>query len=114
MKKNFGIILAIVFFSLFVLYGGFEVAKVALGPSLVITSPKDIDTVQDPVLTVSGKVKRAAYISINDRQIFADEKGSFRDRLLLLSGYNIISVKVKDRFGKEVSHQMSIYYSPTN
>lgn len=114
MKRNIGAISAIIFFSLFVLYGIFEVTKVTLGPSLTITSPKDLDTVYDPLLTVSGVTKRAAYLSINNRQIYADEKGVFLERLLLLPGYNIISISVKDRFEKEVVRQTSIYYSPTN
>lgn len=112
MKRNLGVIFAIIFLGLFVVYGGFEVAKVALGPSLSIFSPKNLDTVNDPLIVVSGNVKRAAFISIDDRQIFADEKGDFSESLLLLAGYNIITIKVKDRFGKETSKQMSIYYAP--
>ncbi|MES2059912.1 MAG: hypothetical protein V4438_02700 [Patescibacteria group bacterium] len=114
MKRNIGIILVITFFSLFVLYGIFEVAKVFLGPSLTITAPKNLDTVSYPIVPVSGHVSRAAYLTIDDRQIFADAGGNFMDRLLLLPGYNIIKVSVKDRFGKEVSQKISIYYSPAN
>lgn len=114
MKRNLGVILAIVFLGLFVAYGGFEVAKVALGPSLVVTSPKDLSTLNDPLVKVAGQVKRAAYITLNDRQIFADGNGNFGESLLLLPGYNIISIRVKDRFGKEASKRISIYYSPAN
>jgi len=114
MRRNIGVILAIIFLALFVIYGVFEVAKVALGPSLSVTSPKDLSTVNDPFIRVSGEIKRAAYISVNDRQIFADEKGDFSESLLLLPGYNIIEIVVKDRFDKEVSQRISIYYAPLN
>jgi hypothetical protein len=114
MKRNIGTILAFIFLVLFLLYGGFEVAKVALGPSLTVTSPKDLDTVHDPLVHLTGHVARAAYISVDDRQIFADESGMFTESLLLLPGYNIIKVKVLDRFGKEKSKQITISYVPSN
>ena len=114
MKRDTSIILTVSFLALFVIYGGFEVAKVVLGPSLYISSPRDLATVNDPLIDVEGKVKRAAFISINDRQIFADEKGDFKDRLLLLPGYNIIEVIVRDRFDKEVSREIRISYVPIN
>ena len=112
MKRSIGTIAAIIFFSLFAIYGLFEVAKVALGPSLTITSPKDIDTVSNALIDVSGRAVRAAYLTINDRQIFADPNGAFSDKLLLLPGYNIIEVKVKDKFGKEKSKRIAITYTP--
>ena len=114
MKRNLGVILASVFFLLFVLYGGFEAAKVVLGPSLTIISPKNLATLNKPLVTVSGKVLRAAYITIDDRQIFADQNGNIADRLLLLPGYNIITIKVRDRFGKEVSKRIELSYVPIN
>ncbi len=114
MKRNIGLISVTIFFSLFLIYALFEVAKVVRGPSLTITAPKDLDTVTYPIVPVSGIVSRAAYLSLDDRQIFADESGHFAESLLLLPGYNIISIKVKDRFGKEVSRNISIYYTPAN
>lgn len=112
MKKNIGIIAAIIFFSLFVIYSGFETIKVVLGPSLVITSPKKLETVHEPLITVRGTVKRAAFITVNDLQIFADTKGDFATELLVPAGYTIIKVVVRDRFGKEISEYIPLSYVP--
>ncbi|MDB5204844.1 MAG: seg [Candidatus Taylorbacteria bacterium] len=113
MKRNLRTIAIIIFFLLFVLYAGFETLKLFLGPSLVIDNPKDLSTVTDPSVTVSGKVKRVSYITLNDRQIFADTEGHFEDKLLLLPGYNIIEIAVRDRFNKEVDKTLKIWYSNT-
>jgi len=112
MKKNLGVIAAIIFFALFALYAGFETLKVVAGPSLTVTSPKDLATIRDSVLTIKGTVARAAFISINGRQIFADKNGYFEDELLLQAGYTIIRVSVKDRFDKEVTKDLHLTYVP--
>ncbi len=109
MKKNIRVIAVIVFFILFILYGAFETIKLFLGPSLVIDSPKNLETVNDPHITLKGTVKRVSYITVNDRQIFADISGNFEDKLLLLPGYNIIEVAVRDRFGKEKDQTLKIW-----
>lgn len=110
MKRNLRTITIIVFFVLFVLYTGFETSKLFLGPSLIIDTPKDLSTVTVPELTLSGHVARVSYITVNDRQIFADRSGYFEDKLLLLPGYNIIEVAVRDRFGKEMDKTLKIWY----
>jgi hypothetical protein len=112
MRKNIRVMSVIVFFVLFVLYAGFETVKLFLGPSLIVDSPKDLATISDPLITVSGTVKRVSYITINDRQIFADTEGKFSDKLLLQSGYNIIEVEVKDRFGKILREEIRVWLAP--
>lgn len=112
MKRNISVIFGLVFFGLFVLYAGFEAIKVALGPSLVVKTPSAYETVDDPLIRVSGQVKRAAYITVNDRQVFADLDGNFSVELLLPPGYSIIEVAVRDRFDKEVVRHISLVYEP--
>jgi len=113
MKRNPRTAIAIFFFTLFILYGLFETSKLFLGPSLVINIPKDLATVSDPLLTVSGEVARVSYITINDRQVFADTSGLFEDKLLLSPGYNIIEIAVRDRFDKEIDKTMRIWLAPS-
>ena len=107
-----GVILSVVFLLLFVLYAGFETIKYFAGPSLVVESPKDLSTLRDPLVTVRGKVERAAYITINGKQIFADTEGNFESELLLPSGYTIIRVEVKDRFGKQIWKDLHLAHVP--
>lgn len=111
MKRNPRTVIAILFFVLFLMYGIFETSKLFLGPSLVIQSPKDLSTVMDPLITISGEVARVSYITINDRQIFSDTKGYFEDKLLLSPGYNIIELAVRDRFDNEIDKTLKIWFT---
>lgn len=110
MKRNIRTISIVTFFVLFVVYAGFEVAKLYLGPSLVVNTPTDLSTVDNPLVEITGVAKRVSYIKINDRQIFSDTKGYFSDKLLLLPGYNIINIEVNDRFGKEINKEIRMWY----
>ena len=47
---------------------------------------------------------------MNDRQMFTDEEGEFSEKLLLSYGYNIITVKAKDRFGRETKKTLELIY----
>lgn len=112
MKRSLGVIASVTFLLLFLVYAGFETWKFVAGPSLNITKPSDFETVIDPMIKVEGVVKRAAFISINGNQVFADKDGNILNELLLPEGYTIIRVEVKDRFGKEVKKDIHITYLP--
>lgn len=71
------------------------------GPKLMIDAPRDGETIEKPVVLLRGKVEHIASLAVNGRQIFTDEEGSFRDSLLLLPGYNVITVVARDRFERE-------------
>jgi hypothetical protein len=113
MRRTILVTLAIIFFALFVIYAGFETWKLVFGPSLVITAPLNFATFNDPKVLLSGKVKRAAYITVNGRPTFADPEGNFYAELLLPPGHSIIRVSVKDRFGKEITKDLSLAFVST-
>ncbi|MEK7060012.1 MAG: hypothetical protein AAB970_00110 [Patescibacteria group bacterium] len=48
---------------------------------------------------ITGNAKNAIYLTLNDRPISVDQKGNFDETIALLSGYNVISIKAKDKFG---------------
>jgi len=91
---------------LLVLYILFQARFLILGPQVSIHTPEDAQMVDDPLLTISGKASNIAWISLNDRQIYVDEEGFFSEKLLLSPGTSIITVNVRDRFGRE--HEESV------
>lgn len=80
------------------------------GPTLVIESPQDGSTLSESYVLIRGTAKNIATISINDRPIFVDESGYFREGLLLAQGYNIITVKISDRFDRTVVQKLELVY----
>jgi len=51
------------------------------------------------VVEVTGNAKNAINLALNGREISIDKSGNFKETIALLSGYNIINITVKDKFG---------------
>lgn len=91
----------IILFLLLTTYSLFQARFLIFGPQVSIDSPKDGEVVSSPLLTISGKGSNIAWISLNDRQIFTDEKGRWEETLIVAQGLSIMTVRVVDRFGRE-------------
>ncbi|MDP2705258.1 MAG: hypothetical protein U1D31_02860 [Patescibacteria group bacterium] len=70
------------------------------GPILSVRSPINGATFASPLVEIWGTSKNISSIQLNDRPIFIDEEGFFKEKLLLSSGYNIIKFSGSDRFGR--------------
>jgi len=103
-----GIILGLIILG----YGISKSVNLLTGPKIEIESPRNGETLREPLLNIKGLVKNAAFISLNDKQIFVDDKGNMTDQILLYEGYNIITVKAKDKFGGEKTVVREIIYLP--
>src|SRR3989344_696173 len=100
--------LIITLFLLLTTYSLFQARFLILGPQVWITNPQDGDTVESPVVTMTGQAKNVAWISLNDRQIFTDEKGKWGEKLIVSKGLSIMTVKARDRFGRETKESVRI------
>ncbi len=96
-------------FALVVLsYAYYQTRNIVSGPVIETVSPKNGETFGNALIEVTGVAKNAARISLNDRPIFIDEAGNFREKLLLSSGYNIISLKAEDKFGEKINKTLEV------
>lgn len=86
----------------FALYGLYKAEVFREGPEIAVNEPRDGQTVKNSFVEISGTAKNISSISIDGRPIFTDEKGFFRENLLLAKGYNIIEVQAADKFGKKI------------
>lgn len=84
-----------------IIYSYFQTKNLINGPEITILSPANGSVLTDSLITLEGTTKNISKISVNDRPILIDQKGSFREQLVVPLGYTIISVKGIDRFGKE-------------
>lgn len=87
-------------FFVFAIYLFHQGQNLIEGPVLSVRSPIDGATFTLPLVEVSGTSKNISSIRLNDRPIFIDEEGFFREKLLLSPGYNIIKFTASDRFGR--------------
>ena len=81
-------------------------------PQIIIISPLNGSSVSSPLIEIVGTAKNISFISLNDRPIFIDESGNFKEKLLLYSGYNIMSVKAEDRYKRTVEKTIELILTP--
>ncbi len=81
-----------------------------VGPVINIAKPADGSVFLEPLVVISGRAENVSRISLNDGQIFVDANGNFSEKLLLLPGYNILTLRAEDRFGKKVIKTLELIY----
>jgi len=97
-----------VLFALLVIYSGYQARTLIIGPRVWIESPEDGEVLQSRIVSMEGRAKNISWISLNGRQIFTDEEGYWDEELIVSEGISIMSVKVRDRFGRESEKRVRI------
>jgi hypothetical protein len=89
------------FFLIIILYTLFQARFLILGPEVSLISPLDGLVATTSPLEIIGVARNVTFISLDDRPIFLDEQGNFKETMLLSKGFSTIIVKARDRFGRE-------------
>lgn len=85
---------------LFLGFLAFQYRYVFLPPSLTITSPQQGVTTSKEV-TIRGKTDSSATVYVNNELVSLNSNGEFTKRLTLFSGKSSVTIKAKNRMGKE-------------
>lgn len=83
------------------------------GPQIMILSPQNGQILKQSLLAIEGQTKNIADITLNDRKIFIDKDGIFTENILLHRGYNVITIKVADKFKKNITKKIKVIYQET-
>lgn len=110
-RKTLGIWIGLVVALLIVGYGYFEARYLIGGPILSISNPKNGSESTENLIQIEGYAKNISYISLNDRQIYVDDKGFFKEPILLSAGYNIVRVNAQDKFGRKKQEMLELVYT---
>lgn len=86
-------------------YGAYQARAYLSGPHLIIESK----TREGWLMALAGTAERIAFLSLQGKQIFTDENGRWQETLLLLPGYNNITVAATDRFGRKTEKHFEAY-----
>lgn len=107
-------ILKVSFVSLIViaglLYGLFQAQGMLRGPVVSVTHPTNGSTLSSPLVEVTGTAENIAYITLNGEQIFTNQFGEFREKLIAAPGQNTLVVSVKDKFNRSKEERIELYY----
>jgi hypothetical protein len=91
-------------------YGGFRAKNLVTGPELTVSSPASGTLLADPLVEIKGTAKNISFLTLNDNKIYTDESGVWSEKILLSYGYNVMTVKAKDRFGRTTSKTLQLMY----
>jgi hypothetical protein len=100
-------VLLMVFFVLF------QARFLITGPQIVLTSapegPQNTRHVE-----LSGVAYNISRLWLNDRAIYTDKQGHFREEIVLENGYTIATLRAEDRYGRTTEVQQRLVYVPAS
>lgn len=82
------------------------------GPVITVAEPEDGSLSTTSRVILSGTARNLSFLTLNDRKIFTDERGKFKESLLLQEGYNIMTLEARDRFGHTKTKRLELVYKP--
>lgn len=96
------------FFIALIFYAYYEARGVLYGPTISV--PDKVITVQDQFITIKGRADRISKLEMNGKSIPVTEEGYFEEPYVLAEGYNRISLKAEDRYGRSTERFVEIMY----
>ncbi|MBX2866594.1 hypothetical protein KTR10_01375 [Candidatus Kaiserbacteria bacterium] len=94
-------------------YGIFQARFFLAGPVISLESPT-LTLQADRTVTIAGTAQNITEIRLNGKEINTDAEGAFAESLVLPTGYTIMTLRAKDRYGRTVSLTKELIYQPTS
>ena len=90
-------------------YAVWEAWPLITGPSLTLA---EVTVRQDSrTATIVGSAQNVTAITLNDRPIFTNDDGDFKEELVLENGYTILTLRAQDRYGRTVMLARPLVYA---
>ncbi len=113
LRSVLAVVGSVFLFGLIVLYVAFQGRFLIMGPQIVLTAEPAVQQ-NERMVTLEGTAFNITHLWLNDRQIFTDEQGYFKEALVLENGYTITTLRAKDRYGRETRVVRSFVYTPAS
>ena len=98
---------------LVMIYVIFQARYLIIGPQIVLTdTPTHLQNERQ--IFLSGSAFNISRLWLNDRQIYTDAQGNFKEALVLENGYTIATLRAEDRYGRSTTVTQPLYYSPSS
>lgn len=109
--KIAGVILAVMIVGTYALY---EFRNIIEGPKISITSPTNGSTPRGTVVTIEGRTENISMLTMNDKEIFVDTEGQFKEVRAMSPGYNVVKLYARDRHDRETSESVEFFIKQSN
>jgi hypothetical protein len=94
-------------------YVVFQARFLITGPQIVLDYEPPTHQ-NERLVTLEGQAFNITHLWLNDRPIFTDENGHFKEALVLENGYTITTLRAKDRYSRETRVVRSFVYTPAS
>jgi len=110
LKKYIKIGLVAFFLLVIIGYAYWRAKDLIHGVVLQVEGIENGKTYFEPKIHLSGQVSKVKELRINGREIFMDKDWHWSDEILLLPGYNVITLATQDNFGKKEEKVYQVIY----
>jgi hypothetical protein len=107
-KKSITVASILIVVILLVGYTLFQAKNLIRGPVLLISEPRDGETVPYEVVAVKGTTENVSALTLNDSPIYIDKEGNFSEKIVASVGYSIVKLSAKDRFGTTITKYLHL------
>lgn len=93
-----------------IIYGFFRSKDLIFGVKIKDVNLIDGTKMAENVVKITGNARNAIDLTLNDRPISVDQQGNFDETIILLSGYNVVDIRAKDKFGNSDEKNYKLIY----
>lgn len=91
----------------------FQARYLIIGPRVVLSDEHPLLSNERQIF-ISGTAFNISHLWLNDRQIYTDVEGNFKEALVLENGYTIATLRAEDRYGRETEVSRPFVYIPAS
>lgn len=94
-------------------YVVFQARFLIIGPQVRLIQESEA-VVNERQITLAGSAFNISRLWLNDRPIYTDAQGNFKEALVLENGYTVATVRAQDRYGRETAIKRTYVYIPAS
>jgi hypothetical protein len=94
-------------------YVVFQARFLIIGPQVRLVQESEA-VVNERQITLAGSAFNISRLWLNDRPIYTDAQGNFKEALVLENGYTVATVRAQDRYGRETAIKRTYVYIPAS
>lgn len=91
----------------------FQARYLIIGPQIVLTEQHPLLSSERQIF-LSGMAFNISRLWLNDRPIYTDPEGNFKEAIVLENGYTVTTLRAEDRYGRKTTISQPFVYVPAS
>ena len=91
----------------------FQARFLVTGPRIVLTEVPQ-GPQNERQVTIAGTAYNISRLWLNDRPIYTDAEGNFKEAIVLENGYTVATLRAQDRYGRTTIVSRPLVYVPAS